>query len=205
MLAHLLQVWRNGARTLPHCSTQPRKRALCQVLSQSIPNCFMKCNRWTYRGVCVAPVVSSTVRNAPSSVEAVFWYNHKLSPFHEQGRLHLLPDIRSLLKAYDNVDPPTLQQKAITSKLQWCMLASTGVGTPKLQDTFPAAITSLTISSAFFFAKCSCEFSMTRKPGRTPIGTLQYVLFRDRSKHIVPHHAPDLLAHAEYVMIIFIS
>jgi hypothetical protein len=155
-------------------------------------------------GIRVAPVVSSTVRDAASSLAAAFRYNHQLSPFHEQGRSNMLPVVRSLLKAYDNVDPPTNRQKAITPKLLRCMHASTGVDTLELRDTLPAATADLTIG-AFFFAKRSCEFSTTRKPGRTKIVTLQYVLFRNRSKQIVPHDAPDLLDRAEYVTIIFVS
>jgi hypothetical protein len=155
-------------------------------------------------GIRVTPVVSSTVRDAASSLAAAFRHHHELSPFHEQGRSNLLPVVRSLLKAYDNVDPPTNRQKAITPKLLRCMHASTGVDTPELRDTLPAATADLTIG-AFFFAKRSCEFSTTKRPGRTKIVTLQYVLFRDRSKQIVPRHVPDLLACAEYVTITFVS
>jgi hypothetical protein len=107
---------------------------------------------------CLMLVVSSTVRDAASSLTAVFWHNLKLSPFHEQGRSHLLPVVRSLLKAYDNVGPPTIQQKAITSKLLRCLHSSTGLNTPELWDTLPATTANLMIG-AFFFSKCSCEFS----------------------------------------------
>jgi hypothetical protein len=156
------------------------------------------------KGIRVAPVVSSTVRDAASSLAAAFRNHHKLSPVHEQGRPNLFPVVRSLLKAYDNVDPPTNRQKAITPMLLRCMHASTGVDTPELRDTLPAAIADLTIG-AFFFAKRSCEFSTTKKPGRTKIVALRYVLFRDRTKRIVPRHSPDLLSCAEYVTITFVS
>jgi hypothetical protein len=73
-----------------------------------------------------------------------------------------------------------------------------------LRDTLPAAIADLTIS-AFFFAVRSCEFSTTQKPGRTKIVSIQYVLFRETMKQIVPHLAPDLLDRAEYVTITFVS
>jgi hypothetical protein len=149
-------------------------------------------------------VVSSTVRYAASSLAAAFRHHHKHSPFHEQGHPHLLPVVRSLLKAYDNVDPPTNRQKAITPKLLRCLYSSTGLSTPALQDTLPAATADLTIG-AFFFAKRSCEFSTTRKPGRTKIVTIQYVLFRDHLKQIVPRSANDLLQRAEYVTITFVS
>jgi hypothetical protein len=76
------------------------------------------------KGIRAAPVVSSTVRDAASSLAAAFQYHHKLSP--------LLLVVRSLLKAqYDNVDPPTNQQKTITPKLLWCMHASTGAAPPQ--------------------------------------------------------------------------
>jgi hypothetical protein len=116
------------------------------------------------KGIRVTPVVNSTVRDAASSLAAAFQNNHKLSPFHEQGSTNLLPVIRSLLKAYDNVDPPTNQQKAITPKLLRCLHSSTGIDTLQLRDTLPAATADLTIS-AFFFAMRSCEFSTTQKPG----------------------------------------
>jgi hypothetical protein len=156
------------------------------------------------KGIRVTPVVSSTVRDAASSLAAAFRHNHRLSPFHEQGSTHLLPVIRSLLKAYDNVDPPTNRQKAITPKLLRCMHSSTGIDTLELRDTLPAATADLTIS-AFFFAMRSCEFSTTRRPGRTKVVTIQYVLFRDSSKRIVPRSAPDLLTRAEYVTVTFVS
>jgi hypothetical protein len=150
------------------------------------------------------PVVSSTVRDAASSLAAAFRHNHRLSPFHEQGRSHLLPVVQSLLKAYDNVDSPSNQQKAITPKLLRCLHSSTGIGTLTLRDTLPATTADLTIG-AFFFAKRSCEFSTTRKPGRTKIVTIQYVLFRNRLKRIIPRCADDLLVRAEYVTITFVS
>jgi hypothetical protein len=84
------------------------------------------------------------------------------------------------------------------------MHASTGVNTPELRDTLPAATADLAIG-AFFFAKRSCEFSMTKKPGQTKIVTLQYVLFCDRTKRIVPCYSPDLLSRAEYMTITFVS
>jgi hypothetical protein len=52
------------------------------------------------------------------------------------------------------------------------MHVSTRADTPELRDTLPAATADLTIG-AFFFAKCSCEFSTSKKPGWTKIVTLQ--------------------------------
>jgi hypothetical protein len=163
---------------------------------------------WNFTGglkrIRVAPVVSSTVRDAASSLAAAFRNHHKLSPVHEQGHPNLLPVVRSLLKAYEDVGPPTNRQKAITPKLLWCMHVSTGVDTPERRDTLSAATAGLKIG-AFFFAKRSCKFSTTKKPGRTNIVTLQYVLFCDRTKGIVSRHAPDLLSCAKYVTITFVS
>jgi hypothetical protein len=84
------------------------------------------------------------------------------------------------------------------------MHSSTGLSTLALQDTLPAATANLTIG-AFFFAKGSCKFSTTRKPGQTKIVTIQYVLFHDHLKQIVPRAANDLLQRAKYVTITFVS
>jgi hypothetical protein len=53
-----------------------------------------------------------TTRDASSSLAVAFKKKHKLSPVHEQGRPNLLPVVRSLLKAYDNVDPPNKLTKS---------------------------------------------------------------------------------------------
>jgi hypothetical protein len=120
------QVWR---RWLTFCESSgigddPFITALSRQEQQLVIISFLSLYRtasWDVsgglKGIRVAPVVSSTVRDDASSLAAAFWHNHKLSPFHEQGSTNLLPVIRPLLKAYDNGNPPTKQQKAITPKL----------------------------------------------------------------------------------------
>jgi hypothetical protein len=58
-----------------------------------------------------SPVVSVTVRDAASSLDAAFRGHFKQSPFHIEGSTQLLSTVRALLKAFNNPDTPPPQQK----------------------------------------------------------------------------------------------
>jgi hypothetical protein len=88
----------------------------------------------------------------------------------------MLPNIRALFKAYNNVDPAPKRQKAITPKLLQKLFDSSGAGTPELCDTAPAVTADLVIG-AFFFAKRACEYTTTPKPGKTKIIVLKGIVF----------------------------
>jgi hypothetical protein len=86
-----------------------------------------------------------------------------------------------LLKAFDNIDPPKKQQKAITPKLLRAMYKTSGTGLPATNNTAQAAAAGLAIM-AFFFAMRSCEYTTVREPGRTKTLDVAHILFRDDRK-----------------------
>ena len=120
---------------------------------------------------------------------------------HVPGSSHLRPFVRSLLKAYENMDPPTNQQRAVTQKLLRAMAALSGLQLEVTSDTKFAIVTDLAIV-AYFFAMRSCEFSTTRTPGRTRIIRLSGVLFRSADNSIIDHRSP-VLHRAERVTLTF--
>jgi hypothetical protein len=117
----------------------------------------------------------------------------------------MLPNIRALFKAYDNVDPAPKRQKAITPKLLRKLFGSSGAGTPKLvRDTAPA-VTPYLVIGAFFFAKRGCEYTTPPKPGKTKIIVLKGVVFRSATKADLDHRDKDLATKAKYVTITFVD
>ena len=120
---------------------------------------------------------------------------------HIKGSSNLRPFVRSMLKAYDNMDPPKNQQRAITPKLLRAMASLSGMLLTETKDTMFAIVSELAIM-AYFFAMRSCEFSATRTPGRTHIIRLRGILFRDINNAILPHSSP-LLHTAERVTLTF--
>ena len=140
------------------------------------------------------------MRNATSSLASAFRDNLQPSPFHITNSSQLLSSVRSLLKAYENVDPPKKIQKAVTPKLLRCLFSHYG-GPPSTADT-PAHAADITIGG-FFFAMRSCEYSKTPKPGKTKRVNLGNVVFRDSKKTVISHSSPLLLSSAEYVTITF--
>ena len=120
---------------------------------------------------------------------------------HVKGSSHLRPFVRSLLKAFDNTDPPKNQQRAITPKLLRAMATLSGLLLPTTANTLYAIVTDLAIM-AYFFAMRSCEFTTTRTPGRTKVINLGGVVFRDSTNSVIDHRSPHL-ASAERVTITF--
>jgi hypothetical protein len=144
------------------------------------------------------------VRDAASYLASAFRKRHRESPLHLTGSNNMLPNIRALFKAYDNVDPAPKRQKAITPKLLRKMFEAAGAGTNELRDTAPAVAADLVIG-AFFFAKRGCEYTTTPKPGRTKIIVLKGVTFRSASKVDLDKTDDDLVQTAEYVTITFVD
>lgn len=147
------------------------------------------------------PVVSSTVRDAASRLAAAFRHHNEPSPVHLANSSLLCPTIRSLLRAFDNNDPPPNRQKAITPRLLRRLYSASGAFNPLLRDCAPAVVADLLIG-AWFFAMRSCEFTHTPTPGRTKIINLAGIIFRDSSRRIISHADPKLLS-AEFVTLVF--
>jgi hypothetical protein len=150
-------------------------------------------------------VVAGTVRDAASYLASAFRKRHRISPLHLAGSNNMLPNIRALFKAYDNVNPALKRQKAITPKLLRKLFDSSGAGTPKLCGTAPAVTADLVIG-AFFFAKRGCEYTTPPpKPGKTKIIVLKGVVFRSATKADLNHRDKDLATKPEYVTITFVG
>jgi hypothetical protein len=141
------------------------------------------------------------VRSAASSLVTSFRLHHEPSPIHVTNSAILFPTIRSLFRAYDNLDPPPNRQKAITPRLLRRLYASSGASHPLLCDCAPAIVADLIIG-AWFFAMRSCEYTQTPVPGRTLIICLAGVIFRDHRRRVIAQGNP-LIVDAEYVTLIF--
>jgi hypothetical protein len=150
------------------------------------------------------PVVAGTVRDAASYLASAFRKRNRTSPLHLEGSNNMLPSIRALFKAYNNVHPAPKRQKAVTPKLLQKMYESSGAGTIELRDTAPAVAADLVIG-AFYFAKRGCESTTTPKPGKTKIIVLKGVVFRSATKAGLDHRDKDLSTKAEYLTITFVD
>jgi hypothetical protein len=147
-------------------------------------------------------MVAGTLRTAASHLAAAFRDHFQCSPFHIPNGTQLLPSLRALLRAYDNVDPAPNRQKAATPKLFRCLWKFSC--TRKARANIYEHTVDLVIG-AYFFAMRPCEFVKTPRPGRTKRAKLGTIVFRDRSKGIVLHSDPLLLSKAEYITIVFID
>ena len=109
----------------------------------------------------------------------------------------LRKEMKELLAAFDNKDPPPNRQKAVTPGL--------------LEDLVPIAKalgplheqTADLIVGGFFFAMRACEFCKTEREGRTKKLELRDITFRDKCKKVVPKSAPDMEERAHYVTVRF--
>jgi hypothetical protein len=77
------------------------------------------------------PMVSSTLRDAISSVASSFRKRGRHSPFHIQNGVHeagsIHPRIRLMLRGYEKDDPPPRRQKAVTPVLLLDLVKYRGV------------------------------------------------------------------------------
>jgi hypothetical protein len=145
-------------------------------------------------------MVASTLRAAAGNLAAAFRSRFKQSPVHIQDGTKLWPTLRALLKAFDNVDPPPLRQKAITPRLLRRLFQLSHCRKIRANEYDHAADI---VIGAFFFAMRSCEYTLTPTPGRTKRVTLGNLIFRDLRKTILAHSDPSLLSRAEFLTIVF--
>ena len=155
-----------------------------------------------YAGKRKKPMVASTIRDAISNVAAAFRSNDRPSPFHYHGGAsssdRLRKEVKELLSAFENRDPPPNRQKAVSPQLLRDMLELSGKLTPLHEHTADLAV------GGFFFAMRACEFCRTERERRTQRLTLGDITFRDRKKRVVPKTAADLGERAEYVTVRFV-
>lgn len=121
---------------------------------------------------------------------------------HIPGSTQLRPTIRALLKAFDNVDAPKRQQRAMTPKLLRTMFELSGAGVDVTTDSTMAVTAEIAIV-AYFFAMRSCEITSTPSPGRTKVIHLRGVTFRDAKHGELAHDDPIALRTAERVTVTF--
>jgi hypothetical protein len=114
----------------------------------------------------------------------------------------LRSSVSSLLKAFDNLDPPPRRQKALTPKLLRAMYKLSGAGRTTTNNTAQAACADMAIMG-FFFAMRSCEYTTVRTPGRTKTLNIANVVFRDDRKRILPQDCPE--ASVDYVTVTFVE
>ena len=147
-------------------------------------------------------MVASTIRDAVSNVAATFRANDRESPFHYEGGVagadRLRKELKEILAAFENKDPPPERQKAVTPTLLEDMLALAGMLSPVHEHTADLAV------GGFFFAMRACEFCRTEKKGRTKTIEMCDITFRDKSKRVVPKTSHDLEKRAHYVTIRFV-
>jgi hypothetical protein len=113
----------------------------------------------------------------------------------------LHPSIKALLKAFENVDPPTRRQKAVTPRLLRKLLEASHHSS--LLDTAPAVVADIVIG-AFFFAMRSCEYSKPQVAGQTKCIDLEGIVFRSKDNTTIDQEDPELLRIAEYVTVTFV-
>ena len=149
------------------------------------------------------PVVSSTLRDAISSVASSFRKRGRASPFHLQNRVNdtgsVHPRIRALLRGFEAIDDPPKRQKAVTPALLRDLRSMVGdfpEGSKHAADL---------IIGAYFFAMRACEFCTTRNRGRTKILTCGHVTFRDKDRNEVSHSDQQLGLKSAFVTICFVD
>jgi hypothetical protein len=148
------------------------------------------------------PLVASTLRSAASCLATSFRDNFQPSPLHIPGSQNLQPTVKALFKAFENVDPPTRRQKAITPRLLRKLFEASHH--TSISDAAPAIVADIVIG-AFFFAMRSCEYSKPHITGKTKCIDLDGLIFRTTNNTVVPHTDPNLLTSAEFITITFVN
>jgi hypothetical protein len=143
------------------------------------------------------------VREAASHLAKAFRVNLKPSPIHLEGSAQLQPFARALFQAFENVDPATKRQRAITPKLLRAMYRLAGVGLELTHDS-PLAVIAEVAIAGFFFAMRSCECTTTPTPGRTKTIDMLGMIFRDKSKKEIQQDSAEL-SQSEYVSYTFVD
>lgn len=96
-------------------------------------------------------------------------------------------------------DPPTNRQKAVTGKMLKDLLKLAQFGRRETKHAIDLTI------GAFFFAMRSCEFSLTKRRGRTVPLELGHITFRDANSNLVAQTDPELVERARYVTVYFVD
>jgi hypothetical protein len=109
--------------------------------------------------------------------------------------------VKSLLKAYEQLDPQKNRQKALTPKFFKRLFETSGAGDRQLRDT-PHAIAAELVVAAWFFAMRGCEFTYSRRKGKTKPICACDIVFRDKNRQIIPHQSRRT-HEAEYVTVTF--
>jgi hypothetical protein len=148
------------------------------------------------------PLVANTLRSAASCLATSFRDNFQPSPIHIPNSQNLQPSIKALFKAFENVDPPTRRQKAVTPRLLRKLFEASHH--PAIRDAAPAVVADIVIG-AFFFAMRSCEYSKPHIAGRTRCINLQGLIFRTTNNTIIDHDDPGLLTISEFITITFVN
>ena len=144
-------------------------------------------------------VAVSTIREAAGHLATTFRNRFLPSPVHQPDRPILLPSIRALLKAFDNVDPPPNRQKAVTPRLLRGMHARAAKFG---RDSLEAVVSDLAIL-AFFFAMRSCEFVSVPIPGRTKLLSVRSLQFWDSNHRPLPYNSTKLASQATRISVTF--
>ena len=147
-------------------------------------------------------MAESTVRDATSNLGSAFRNHHEPSPVHLPHGSQLLPSIRSLLRAFKNLDPPKDTEKAVTPKLLRCVFCFAGGAVDDRTAYAQAADTTI---GGFFFAMRSCEHTKAPVPGKTKLVTLGCLVFRGADKRPISRDSPSLATLAQYVTVTFID
>jgi hypothetical protein len=152
-------------------------------------------------GVNQRSVSASTIRNAASNLAAAFRISFRESPLHLAGGSQLLPSLKALFRAYDNLDPPPKRQKAITPRFIRALHKLGSASTVLRANAYDHAVD--LIIGAFFFAMRSCKYCIPTTPGHTKTICLRHLRIRDKQLRELPLTHLRLDAVAEYVTVCF--
>ena len=130
-----------------------------------------------------------------------FRNNPQPRSLHVEGSAQLLPATRSLFKAFENADPASKRQRAITPKLLRDLHTLAGLAFPEIHDT-PAAIAADLAIMGLFFAMRLCENTTTLRLGFTKMVGMLGVTVLDNNKREILQDCPGL-ALAVYVTFLF--
>jgi hypothetical protein len=72
-------------------------------------------------------MAASTIQMSTGHMAAAFWKHFKQSPFHIKDSKALQPSVSCLMKAFENLNPPPKQHKAITPQFLRALYRVTGV------------------------------------------------------------------------------
>jgi hypothetical protein len=155
---------------------------------------------------CTGPLPGTSpealLANVASQLATAFRDHYQRSPLHVKGSTKLLPSVRALLRAFDNVDPPQNRQRAVTFKFLKALLAYCQA--TYARDSLQCRTADL-IVAAFFFAMRACEYTGTARPGRTKVAIIKYVIFRDRTRKVLSHRDPELKDKAYFITLVFVD